>query len=375
MLFQNRKLIMTACTSLAFVGFSLGGVHASETALNTDSPNFQSQKYHYPSAEALNKSVTQARNPVTNPGNMVANTTKPVTRAPARFQRPPVRRSLAANYNTVRPYPNTNRPYSARPPVNQPLPYGRPGSVAGPRPVNRPGSRPAFGPRPVARPGSRPALGPRPVAGPRSVARPGTMSPPYARRGAVPPPQRPPGYMPPPPRPAGAPPLNPPFAGPGNRSIPGKSSVVILDPDIPEEYAKNPYINGTYNSKPPPPVNGPNNRRRGGGSGPFKKMGFGPFNGNDAPWETWPFGSRDSFWSRKEVPFKSLKPADWFKPGDPKEGLADMWDDLIAAPDDLGTMPGGWNVPSVSVPNPVDLEDQFQKASKEVPDLIRVYED
>jgi len=75
------------------------------------------------------------------------------------------------------------------------------------------------------------------------------------------------------------------------------------------------------------------------------------------------------------MPFKDQKPSDWFQPGDPKEGAAIMWDDLISAPDDIGTMPGGWTPPSISVPNPVDLEDQFEKASKEVPDLIRVYSD
>jgi hypothetical protein len=36
-----------------------------------------------------------------------------------------------------------------------------------------------------------------------------------------------------------------------------------------------------------------------------------------------------------------------------------MWEDLISSGDDLGIMLGGWTVPSVSVPNPVDLEDQL----------------
>ena len=372
MLFQNRKLMMTACTVptiLAVVAFSLGGAHASETRLNTDTVSFQGQEYHYPPAEAINKSVSK-------PGTAVARPDKPVKRTPVQAVRRPLTghynkprfnntpynntrynhtrynnvRYNNARYNNARPYPDNIRPYPARPPVNRPVPYGRPGPVAGPRPVVGPGFRPGTIPPPYAR-----------------------NAAPYTRNGAPPAPQTMPGYIPPPPRPAGAPPVNPPFAGPGSHSTPGSSSVVILDPDIPKEYADNPYINGTYTSKPPPPINNPNAGRR-RGSGPFKNMGFGPFNGNDAPWETWPFGSKDSFWSRKEVPFKSVKPADWFKPDDPREGLAIMWDDLIAAPDDLGTMPGGWNVPSVRVPNPVDFEDQLEKASKEVPDLIRVYE-
>ncbi len=135
----------------------------------------------------------------------------------------------------------------------------------------------------------------------------------------------------------------------------------------------NPYNRGPYQA----PYGNPYNRGPYGGSnnGLFDRFGMGPFNGNSAPWETWPFGARDSFWSRKDLPFNEQNPTDWFQPGDPKEGMAIMWDDLISAPDDLGTMPGGWHVPSVSVPNPVDLEDQLEKASKEVPDLIRVYND
>jgi len=147
-------------------------------------------------------------------------------------------------------------------------------------------------------------------------------------------------------------------------------------------YGSNPYNRGPNGNNPynrGPYGNNPYNRGPYGGgpsnNGPFDKFGMGPFNGDDAPWESWPFGSRDSFWSRKEMPFKDQNPSDWFQPGDPKEGAAIMWEDLISAPDDLGTMPGGWNVPSVSVPNPVDLEDQFEKASKEIPDVIRVYSD
>ncbi|MCN4145029.1 MAG: hypothetical protein LC437_08405 [Thiohalomonas sp.] len=149
-------------------------------------------------------------------------------------------------------------------------------------------------------------------------------------------------------------------------------------------YSKAPYNRGPYNNPyNRSPYNNPYNRGSNSGpfgnspfgNNPFSNFGSGPFNGDSAPWETWPFGSRDSFWSRKEFPFKEQNPTDWFQPGDPKEGIAVMWDDLIAAPDDLGTMPGGWNVPSISVPNPVDLEDQLEKASKEIPDLIRVYND
>ncbi|MCU7835672.1 MAG: hypothetical protein KZQ83_10540 [gamma proteobacterium symbiont of Taylorina sp.] len=161
-------------------------------------------------------------------------------------------------------------------------------------------------------------------------------------------------------------PIAPPF-GPGGSPAYGKRSYG------PGAYNANPYNRGQYNA-------GPYNRGPYGNNSPFSNnpmdnFGFGPFskNSNTAPWETWPFGGRDSLWNRREMPFKNQSPTDWFQPGDPKEGMAIMWDDLISSPDELGEMPGGWNVPSISVPNPVDLEDQLEKASKEVPDLIRIY--
>ena len=145
-------------------------------------------------------------------------------------------------------------------------------------------------------------------------------------------------------------------------------------------YNSAPYNSGSYNPGPygqRPYGQRPYNNNNSGpfGNNPMDNFGFGPFskNSNEAPWETWPFGGRDSLWNRREIPFKDQNPTDWFQPGDPKEGMAIMWDDLISAPDELGEMPGGWQVPSISTPNPVDLEDQLEKASKEIPDLIRIY--
>ena len=170
-------------------------------------------------------------------------------------------------------------------------------------------------------PGPAPMQGPRPMPGPAPVQGPRPMGP-------------------------------TPVQGPGPRTGPG---------GVPPQYGARPYNSGRSNSGPF------------GGNNPMDNFGFGPFNRDTAPWETWPFGGRDSLWNKKELPFKGRNPADWFDPADPKEGLAIMWEDLISAPDDLGEMPGGWYVPSISVPNPVDLEDQLEKASKEVPDLIRIY--
>ncbi len=158
----------------------------------------------------------------------------------------------------------------------------------------------------------------------------------------------------------GSMPIQAPFS-PGPGSAPGYGR-----PNGAGPYGQRPYGSGPYGQRS---NSGPF------GNNPMDNFGFGPFskNSNEAPWETWPFGGRDSLWNRREIPFKDQSPTDWFQPGDPKEGMAIMWDDMISSPDELGEMPGGWNVPSISVPNPVDLEDQLEKASKEVPDLIRVY--
>lgn len=60
-------------------------------------------------------------------------------------------------------------------------------------------------------------------------------------------------------------------------------------------------------------------------------------------------------------------PDQWFS----KDGIADLWDDMLEAPSRFGEMPGGWSAPSISVPNPVDVGEQFGEASKQIPDFIQ----
>lgn len=40
------------------------------------------------------------------------------------------------------------------------------------------------------------------------------------------------------------------------------------------------------------------------------------------------------------------------------------------APSRMGEMPGGWTAPSVSVPNPIDVGDEFSDAAKDAPDQM-----
>ena len=59
-----------------------------------------------------------------------------------------------------------------------------------------------------------------------------------------------------------------------------------------------------------------------------------------------------------------------------KDSFADSWDDMLNAPSDMGELPGGFNAPSVSVPNPVDVGDEFDSAARDVPGQMRnVYDD
>lgn len=59
-----------------------------------------------------------------------------------------------------------------------------------------------------------------------------------------------------------------------------------------------------------------------------------------------------------------------------KNRFSDAWDDMLNAPSDMGELPGGFNAPSVSVPNPVDVGDELDDAARDVPDQMRnVYDD
>lgn len=110
---------------------------------------------------------------------------------------------------------------------------------------------------------------------------------------------------------------------------------------------------------------------------------WGPFGGNrgsgpsfSGPWNnrggnSWgPFGgsNRDNFGDFNN-PFRHRSPGSWFSPD--KDRWGDNWDDMLNAPSRMGTMPGGWEAPSVSVPNPVDVGDEFSDAARDVPDQMR----
>ena len=125
--------------------------------------------------------------------------------------------------------------------------------------------------------------------------------------------------------------------------------------------------------------------------GPRPPMNNGPFPGNrtgSAPWSRGPWGgpmgrngqatpfeSNFTPWSRRfwdEIgeggrnPFRNMD--EWVDIHEPREGVANMWDDMINAPHEVGQMPGGWTAPSVSVPNPVDVQREFEGVAKDMPE-------
>ena len=72
----------------------------------------------------------------------------------------------------------------------------------------------------------------------------------------------------------------------------------------------------------------------------------------------------------------TLRAAELDAAKDPEDGFSYMWDDMINAPSEMGEMPGGWNAPSISVPNPVDVGSEFRRETpnliREIPDMINV---
>ena len=62
---------------------------------------------------------------------------------------------------------------------------------------------------------------------------------------------------------------------------------------------------------------------------------------------------------------------DWIDMSDPKGTAERGFDEALDAPSQMGEMPGGWTAPSISVPNPVEVGDQFRKAAEDLPDQMR----
>ena len=113
------------------------------------------------------------------------------------------------------------------------------------------------------------------------------------------------------------------------------------------------------------------------GNTPYQRRSGPTWGGSRNPFDNAPWGSRNQSWrpeswfSDRRPVFGRKGPSEWIDRDDYKDGLGDMWDDLLNAPGNMGKMPGGWYAPTISVPNPVDVGDEFENAATDMPGEAR----
>jgi hypothetical protein len=119
------------------------------------------------------------------------------------------------------------------------------------------------------------------------------------------------------------------------------------------------------------------------GGGPFggSPFGGGPFNsggpfGGGSPFRGVPF--MQSFDMNRPDSFNPMRrqvwgagPQYWMNPNDPQDGMSQAWDDMMNAPARMGRVPPGWKAPTIDVPNPIDVGDEFEKNARRAPYIMR----
>jgi hypothetical protein len=148
-----------------------------------------------------------------------------------------------------------------------------------------------------------------------------------------------------------------------------------------------PYGPAPYGAGPfPGGFGGPYGSPYGGGpfsGGPFSggPFGGGPYNGGGpfgggSPFRGVPF--MQSFDMSRPDSFNPMHPrvlgrgpGAWMNPTDPKDSLSNAWDDMMNAPARMGRVPPGWKAPTIDIPNPVDVADEFEKNARRAPYIIR----
>ncbi len=223
-------------------------------------------------------------------------------------------------YPAQRPMPMQMPPGGPQPPVPMmqqgpgPMPYGGPMGQG-------PYGAPPMGGMPYGPSGPVPMAGP---SGPMPPAYPGQM--PMAPAGPV-------GQA----APAPMPPRAPARPGPVTQ---GPASAPGAMPAPPARRAA-----------PPPRY----------GSAPYQRRSGPTWGGSRNPFDNGPWGNKNQSWrpeswfSDRRPIFGRKGPSEWFDRDDYKDGLGDMWDDLLNAPANAGKMPGSWYAPTISVPNPSGL--------------------
>jgi hypothetical protein len=111
-------------------------------------------------------------------------------------------------------------------------------------------------------------------------------------------------------------------------------------------------------------------------SGPFAYDKWTDHPGTKLPWGNFP-GWGDGFFGgfgpdqwEGVTPWGNDVPFKWFDPTDPEESIAEIWEDALNTPNRMGRMPPGFTAPYISVPNPIDVENEFERNAQIAPDEI-----
>ena len=111
-------------------------------------------------------------------------------------------------------------------------------------------------------------------------------------------------------------------------------------------------------------------------SGPFAHDKWSDHPGTKMPWGNFP-GWGDGFFGgfgpdqwEGATPWGNDVPFKWFDPTDPEESIAEIWEDALNTPNKMGRLPPGFTAPYISVPNPVDVENEFERNARNAPDEI-----
>ncbi|HHI76286.1 MAG TPA: hypothetical protein ENJ94_03835 [Gammaproteobacteria bacterium] len=100
---------------------------------------------------------------------------------------------------------------------------------------------------------------------------------------------------------------------------------------------------------------------------PMKNMPWGDFPG----WGEGFFGNFGPDQWKGITPWGNDVPFKWIDPSDPEESIANMWEDAINTPNAMGRMPPGFTMPYISVPNPIDVENEFERNARNAPTEFR----
>lgn len=100
---------------------------------------------------------------------------------------------------------------------------------------------------------------------------------------------------------------------------------------------------------------------------PMTKFPWGDFPG----WGEGFFGNFGPDQWKGVTPWGNDVPFKWIDPSDPEESIAEMWEDALNTPNSMGRLPPGFTMPYISVPNPIDVENEFERNARNAPNEFR----